>query len=144
MSETIEAKEKEDGQRADRKHCLALIVDDDEMNLIVAAGILKNLGIETESCLSGKLAIELCREKNFDIIFMDFMMPKMNGTEAMKRIRSLRNGYYNQVPIVVLTANAVGGARADFLNEGFDEFISKPIEIQELRKILRKTLPYMK
>jgi signal transduction histidine kinase/CheY-like chemotaxis protein len=116
----------------------ALVVDDDNMNLVVAKGILKSYGIEVETCLSGALAIERCSIENYQIIFMDHMMPEMNGIEAMKRIRAIRKGHYKNIPIVVLTANAVSGARDMFLREGFDEFIAKPIELLEMTRLLKK------
>jgi signal transduction histidine kinase/CheY-like chemotaxis protein len=116
----------------------ALVVDDDNMNLMVAKGILKSYGIEADTCLSGELAIERCSIENYQIIFMDHMMPEMNGVEAMKKIRSIRKGYYKSIPIVVLTANAVSGARDMFIKEGFDEFIAKPIELVEMTRILKK------
>jgi CheY-like chemotaxis protein len=68
------------------------------------------------------------------------MMPEMNGVEAMRRIRALRKGYYKNIPIVVLTANAVSGAREMFLHDGFDEFLAKPIELLEMTRILKKML----
>jgi CheY-like chemotaxis protein len=116
----------------------ALVVDDDNMNLMVAKGILKSYGIEADTCLSGELAIERCSIENYQIIFMDHMMPEMNGVEAMKKIRSIRKGYYKSIPIVVLTANAVSGARDMFIKEGFDEFIAKPIELVEMTRVLKK------
>jgi CheY-like chemotaxis protein len=116
----------------------ALVVDDDNMNLVVAKGILKSYGIEADTCLSGSLAIERCSIENYQIVFMDHMMPEMDGVEAMKRIRGIRKGYYKSIPIVVLTANAVSGARDMFLSEGFDEFIAKPIELMEMTRVLKK------
>jgi CheY-like chemotaxis protein len=77
---------------------------------------------------------------DYQIIFMDHMMPGMNGVEAMHRIRELRNGHYQNIPIVVLTANAVSGAREMFLGEGFDEFVAKPIELTSMTRLLRKML----
>jgi CheY-like chemotaxis protein len=78
--------------------------------------------------------------EDYQIIFMDHMMPEMSGIEAMKRIRSLRNGYYQQIPIVALTANAVSGAREMFRQEGFDGFLSKPMELPEMTRTLRRLL----
>jgi CheY-like chemotaxis protein/nitrogen-specific signal transduction histidine kinase len=118
----------------------ALVVDDDNMNLVVAQGILKSYGIESDLCQSGAAAIEKCALDNYQIIFMDHMMPEMNGVEAMQRIRTLRKGYYKNIPIVVLTANAVSGAREMFLKEGFNEFLAKPIELLEMTRILKKML----
>jgi CheY-like chemotaxis protein len=118
----------------------ALVVDDDNMNLIVAKGILKSYGISSDTCLGGAAAIERCSQQDYQIILMDHMMQEMNGVEAMTRIRMLRKGHYKNVPIVVLTANAVSGAREMFLKEGFDEFLAKPIEMLEMTRILKKLL----
>lgn len=118
----------------------ALVVDDDHMNLMVAKGVLKSYGIEADTCLSGELAIEKCVFTDYQIIFMDHMMPGMNGIAAMQKIRELRNGHYKNIPIVALTANAVSGAREMFLREGFDEFVSKPIELTAMSRTLRKML----
>lgn len=118
----------------------ALVVDDEPMNQMVAKGILKTYGIEADTCAGGRQAIEKCTFADYRIIFMDHMMPEMNGIVAMQKIRELRNGHYKRIPIVVLTANAVSGAREMFLEEGFDEFISKPIELTEMSRILRKML----
>jgi signal transduction histidine kinase/CheY-like chemotaxis protein len=118
----------------------ALVVDDDNMNLVVAKGILKSYGMEAETCLGGMAAIERCALEDYQIIFMDYMMPEMNGVEAMRRIRAVRKGYYKNIPIVVLTANAVSGAKEMFLSEGFDEFLAKPIEMLEMSRVLKKML----
>ncbi|MCR4903576.1 MAG: response regulator [Butyrivibrio sp.] len=118
----------------------ALVVDDDEMNLVVAKGILESMNIETTTAISGDVAIEKCTVADYDIIFMDYMMPIMNGVKAMNHIRDLRNGYYKERPIIVLTANAVSGAKEEFLKEGFDDFISKPIDIKEFAKLLNRYL----
>jgi CheY-like chemotaxis protein len=128
----------QDEQKLTLSGVRALVVDDDNMNLVVAKGILKSYGIEADTCLSGALAIERCSIENYQIIFMDHMMPEMNGIEAMKRIRAIRKGHYKSIPIVVLTANAVSGARDMFLREGFDEFIAKPIELLEMTRLLKK------
>ncbi len=118
----------------------ALVVDDDQMNLTVAKGVLKTYGIEADTCLSGEHAIEKCVFTDYRIIFMDHMMPGMNGIVAMQKIRELRNGHYKHIPVVALTANAVSGAREMFLGEGFDEFVSKPIELPTMTRVLRKLL----
>jgi CheY-like chemotaxis protein/nitrogen-specific signal transduction histidine kinase len=118
----------------------ALVVDDDYMNLMVAKGILKSYGISADTALSGEKSIEKCSITDYQIIFMDHMMPGMNGVDTMHRIRELRNGHYRSIPIVALTANAVSGAREMFMGEGFDEFISKPIELNSMTRLLRKML----
>jgi CheY-like chemotaxis protein len=90
---------------------------------------------------SGPESIDICREKQFDIIFMDHMMGGMDGVEAMKKIRGDVTGLDNNVPIVALTANAMSSAKQMFLSEGFDGFVSKPIEIEELERVLKQVLP---
>ncbi|MCR5746501.1 MAG: response regulator [Lachnospiraceae bacterium] len=119
----------------------ALTVDDEPMNLKVAKNLFRRYGMEVSLASSGSEAIELCDKTNYDIIFMDYMMPQMDGIEAAKRIRSVsaRKGY--QPVIVALTANAMSTAREMFMKEGFDGFISKPVEISELERILKKVLP---
>jgi len=119
----------------------ALIVDDEPMNLVVGKSIFRNYGMEVSTVLSGPESIDICREQIFDIIFMDHMMSGMDGVEAMKRIRSDVAGKNTQIPIVALTANAMSSAKQMFLSEGFDGFVSKPIEIDELERVMKQVLP---
>lgn len=145
LNETIpgtfmENREKREEKVLNFTNLKALVVDDDHMNLMVAKGILRTYGIEADICLSGELAIEKCIFTDYQIIFMDHMMPGMNGIVAMHKIREIRNGHYKNIPVVALTANAVSGAREMFINEGFDEFISKPIELSAMMRTLRKVL----
>ena len=118
----------------------ALVVDDEPMNLTVAKGIFRQYGMKITTCVSGFESIDLCSNKEFDIVFMDHMMPGMDGVEAMKRIRSIRR----DLPIVALTANAVSTAREMFMKEGFDGFVSKPIELAELERVMKAVLPASK
>ena len=119
----------------------ALVVDDEPMNLVVGKSIFRNYGMEVTTVLSGQESIEICREKTFDIVFMDHMMGGMDGVEAMKRIRSDVAGKNGETPIVALTANAMSSAKQMFLSEGFDGFVSKPIETDELERVMRQVLP---
>jgi signal transduction histidine kinase len=112
-----------------------LIVDDVETNLYVSMGLMKLYKLQLDSAMRGKEAIEKIKDgKVYDIIFMDHMMPEMDGMETTKIIRDL--GY--TAPIIALTANAVAGQAEIFLTNGFDEFISKPIDIRRLDAILIK------
>ena len=114
-----------------------LIVDDVKSNLYVAKGMMLPYGIKIETAASGFEAIDKIKSGSvYDIIFMDHMMPKMNGLEAAKIIRE--SGYTN--PIVALTANAVTGSSAVFLENGFDAYISKPIDIRELNFSLNRLI----
>ncbi|WP_029322523.1 hybrid sensor histidine kinase/response regulator [Butyrivibrio sp. AE3004] len=117
-----------------------LVVDDEEMNLIVAKGILAGYGMDAELAHSGTEAVRLCEKKKYDVIFMDHMMPDVDGVEAMKMIRH-NAGPDDHTSIIAFTANAVSGVREMFMKEGFDEFLAKPIEISELERVLKKLLP---
>ena len=112
-----------------------LIVDDVESNLYVAKGLMLPYELQTDSVTSGFAAINRIKKGEvYDIVFMDHMMPKMDGVEAAKIIREL--GYAH--PIVALTANALKGQREMFLENGFDDFVSKPIDVRRLNAVLKK------
>ena len=112
-----------------------LVVDDVEANLYVAEGLLKPYKLKIETVMSGFAAIDKIKASNeYDIIFMDHMMPKMDGIETVRRIREMEY----TAPIVALTANAVAGQSDIFLQNGFDDFISKPIDIRHLNTLLNK------
>ena len=117
-----------------------LAVDDEEMNLVVAKGVLGSYGIQVDTCLSGKEAVRRCATSSYDIIFLDHMMPGFDGVETLKQIREMKNGAFKDLPIIALTANTISGAREMFRNEGFTEFIPKPIERAVLERVLRKVL----
>ncbi len=129
------------GRRMVYRGIKALVVDDEPMNLRVASSILQKYEMEVEHASSGREALKLVREKHFDIIFMDHMMPEMDGIETMKAIRQDMGPGEKGVPIVALTANALSSAREKFITEGFDGFVSKPIERQELERVMRRLLP---
>ena len=118
-----------------------LIVDDEPTNLIVAEGLLSGYGMEIDTALSGAEAIEMYRAQPFDLVFMDHMMPGMDGVEAARRLRALEREKGRDLYIVALTANTVSGAKAMFRQEGFDGFVAKPIDVQELDRTLRTVLP---
>ena len=118
-----------------------LVVDDEPMNLIVSTGMFKTYGCVVTTCESGPAAIDLCRENEYDVIFMDHMMPVMDGIEAMKRIRSDQSRGKIITPIIAFTANAVSTAREMFKREGFDGFVSKPVDRIELERVMKRVLP---
>ncbi len=119
----------------------ALVVDDEPMNLIVARNVLGRYGMDITTADSGEEAVNMCRKSDFDIIFMDHMMPRMDGVEAMKQIRRDMGSKSKMSPIVALTANALSSAKEMFFREGFDEFVAKPIDRAELERALKKVLP---
>ncbi len=118
-----------------------LVVDDEEMNLVVAKGVLGSYGIQVDTCLSGREAVERCKSMSYNIIFLDHMMPGFDGVETLRHIREMDNGLFQDLPAIALTANTISGAREMFRNEGFTEFIPKPIERAILERVLRKVLP---
>ena len=118
-----------------------LVVDDNEVNLRVAEGILEFYKIKVDKANSGRNALELVKSNNYNIIFVDHMMPELDGIDTLKLIRKMNNNYCKKVPIIALTANVVNGAKEMFINCGFNDYISKPIEIKKLEQIIKKYLP---
>ena len=118
-----------------------LVVDDNVINLKVAVGLMQPYGMQVMTATSGPEAIRMLEETDYDIVFMDHMMPKMDGVEATAIIRAKKDEYYKQLPIIALTANVANGAREMFLRSGFDDFLAKPIELSSLDKVLRNHLP---
>ena len=113
-----------------------LVVDDNDLNCDVAKGILECLGMDVEAVQSARECIALLEQgRKYDIIFMDHMMPEMDGVEALHAIRRLSEDVA-KTPVVLLTANAVSGVKEEMIEEGFDAFLSKPIDIDELRNVL--------
>ncbi len=142
LNDELTADDKSDGKEAVRFDGVsALIVDDEPMNLVVASGLFKEYGITCDTAESGKEAIKKYEDGNYDLIFMDHMMPEMDGVEAMKRIRQVADMKFRHPVIIALTANALSGAREMFLTEGFDGFIAKPIDIGEFERVMKNALP---
>ena len=118
-----------------------LIVDDNEMNLKVAIGLLQPLKMKIDTADSGKRAIEMVQKNHYHIVFMDHMMPVMDGVETTQKIRAMDDAYLKGMPIIALTANAVVGARETFRQSGMDDFVAKPIEVKDICGKIRKWLP---
>ena len=116
-----------------------LVVDDNGMNLKVARGVLKPYAINPDCVLSGLEGILLAQQKRYDLIFMDHMMPVMDGVETMQKMRLLEGG--KDFEIIALTANALSGVEEKYIAAGFDGFLAKPIEPQSMDRILREHLP---
>ncbi len=114
----------------------ALIVDDSKLNLKVAENVLKNFLVTTESVTSGLECLSCVNSKKYDIIFMDIMMPNMSGVEVLKKLRE--NGV--NTPVIALTADAIEGQEEKYMSEGFDGYISKPINKEKLSYVLNKYL----
>ncbi|MBO5208969.1 MAG: response regulator [Lachnospiraceae bacterium] len=119
-----------------------LIVDDNLVNRKVAAGLMKPFDMQLTLAKSGQEAIDLLQTERYHIIFMDHMMPEMDGVEATHIIRAMDGEYYRNVPIIALTANAINGAKEMFIEEGMNDFIAKPISIRELGEKILDWLPF--
>ena len=117
------------------------LVDDNSMNRKVFISLLKQTGIAIDETDNGDSAVTMASERYYDVIFMDHMMPGTDGVEAMKKIRAVKNGPCENTPIIVLTANAVVGAKEHYFEMGFDGFLSKPIAPDKLEEVLMHTLP---
>lgn len=118
-----------------------LIVDDNLTNLDVTEGLLSRYKCKVLKAPSGNDAIKCVKNDTVDFVLMDYMMPELDGIDTLKLIRKLDDGKYEKLPIVVFTANAVSGAKEMFINEGFDDYLSKPIEIDKLSRILQSKIP---
>lgn len=119
-----------------------LLVDDNAVNLKVAEGLLEPYRLQIDKAYSGMEAIELLKKSHkYQIVFLDHMMPEMDGIETLKKIRELTGAYYADLPVIALTANALEEAKERFLLEGFQDFISKPINPAVLEEKLEQYLP---
>ena len=119
-----------------------LVVDDNEMNLMVVKGLLKETKIRVDICMSGAECLERLADKEYDLILLDHMMPNMDGVETLHRAENLPNA--KNTPFIMLTANAISGAKDAFLKEGFAAYLSKPIDSMLLEATLVKYLPQSK
>ena len=118
-----------------------LVVDDNKVNLKVFKGLLKKNGMKIDTAMSGKECLELMKENHYHIVFLDHLMPDMDGVETLNQAKMLKNSKSQDAVMIVLTANAVAGAREKFLQEGFDDYLSKPISLPLLKEMILKYLP---
>lgn len=118
-----------------------LIVDDDAMNLKVAEKLLEPYGMNIDLANGGEQAVSMAEDKKYDLIFMDHMMPVVDGLEATRRIREIKDDYYKNLPIIALTANAMVDNRDKFFAAGITEILTKPIEMDKMAKTLLEYLP---
>lgn len=141
VDELSVTKESEEAETFVVNNYRVLVVDDNLINRKVAVGFLKNYGFELSEAASGLEAIELVKRTKFNLIFMDHMMPEMDGVEAVKHIRQ-ECGVNGRTPVIIaLTANAMNGVRESFLRNGFQDFIAKPLDRKQLNKVLSDWIP---
>lgn len=118
-----------------------LVVDDNAINRNVFMGLLKQTKVNIDEADSGKACLEKVKENYYDLIFLDHMMPEMDGVETLHHMRELRDYPCSDSPVIALTANAIQGAREMYLKEGFSEFLAKPIQPEKLEKMIMSMLP---
>lgn len=118
-----------------------LSVDDNRINLKVFKGLLKETKMRIDLATSGEQCLAFLQKKHYDIIFLDHMMPGMDGVETLKRMQTLENNLSKESPVIALTAHALSGAREQYFDYGFDDYLSKPIDYAKLEKLLRFFLP---
>ncbi len=118
-----------------------LVVDDTKMNITVVKGLLKKTEMVIDSASSGKASIDLCRENRYDVILMDQRMPEMDGITAMHIIKEDEGSLNKETPFICLTADAVTGARERYMSEGFTDYLTKPIDSDDLKEKLVESLP---
>lgn len=125
------------------RNATALVVDDNRINLMVCEKMLELYGLTVKTAASGEEALDMCLSDKYDIIFMDHMMPGMDGVEVAGRLRT-HAGPNRKTPIVALTANVVNNMRSFYTQKGMDDFVGKPIDREELSRVLRQWLPVEK
>lgn len=118
-----------------------LIVDDNIMNCKMALRILEPLQMETDTAENGKIALEKISRESYDIVLMDHMMPIMDGVEAVRQLRVMEGGRYQNLPVIALSAATEPGTESLFLEAGMNDFVMKPIQAEVLYQVLRKWLP---
>ncbi|MBE5951102.1 MAG: response regulator [Lachnospiraceae bacterium] len=129
------------GNRFIAPEAKVLVVDDNLMNLKVVEGLLRPYQIKVFTATGGREALKKLESMQYDFVFMDHMMPEMDGVETLHKIRQKPGRYFAELPVIALTANAIGGVREMFLEEGFQDFMAKPIELSVLERTLRRYLP---
>ena len=118
-----------------------LVVDDNPMNRKVVKSLLKQTQIQIDTAEDGICCLEMCAKQRYDLILMDHLMPNKDGVETFRELRADDRGCNYHTPVIILTANAVAGMRQQYLDEGFDGFLSKPVQPQLLEETLRQFLP---
>ena len=118
-----------------------LVVDDVEMNLMVIRNLLKRTQLQIDTAMSGQQCLNMVRQKAYDVIFMDHMMPEMDGVQTLEQMKAMPDSLNKDTPVIMLTANALTGMREEYLKLGFRDYLAKPIQGNRLEKLLIKYLP---
>ena len=121
-----------------------LVVDDTPINLTVIKSLLKQTELQVDTCLSGAECLEKIHEKHYDVIFLDYRMPEMDGLATLGKMKAPADHLNVDTPVICLTANVVSGAKENFIKEGFDDYLAKPVDSQKLESMLVQYLPVEK
>ena len=136
--EIVNARKKKDNKEFVIKNTKTLVVDDNPVNLSVANGLMRSYGMVADKASGGREAISMCINNEYDLIFMDEMMPEVDGVMAMKEIRKISDFYASKCKFVVLTADAIQGVKDRLIDEGFDDYLSKPLEVYRLEEVFHQ------
>lgn len=118
-----------------------LVVDDVKMNLMVFRNLIKKTQIQVDTANSGAEALKKTKESKYDIIFLDHMMPEMDGIETLRNMKEMEENLNLDTPVIMLTANAIVGAKEEYIQEGFSDYLSKPLECEKLEAVIAQYLP---
>ena len=140
LSQKRKTIEKTEYEPLDIPNANILVVDDTKINLKVIAALLKRTNAKLDLADGGMQSFEMTKTKKYDIIFMDHMMPEPDGVQTLHMIRNDKDNPNVNTPIVVLTANAIAGAKEQYMQDGFDAYLSKPVKPEALEDTLRKYL----
>lgn len=121
-----------------------LVVDDTPINLTVIKSLLKQTQLQVDTCLSGADCLEKIHEAHYDVIFLDYRMPEMDGLQTLHKMKAPADHLNVDTPVICLTANVVSGAKENFIREGFDDYLAKPVDSQKLEQMLIQYLPQEK
>lgn len=139
----IENRQKEAEPKAEELYFTdkrVLVVDDNELNRMIAVEMLKPTGLEIETAENGERALEMIQAQRYDMIFMDHQMPVMDGVEAVRAIRQLEGEYFREVPVIALTANTGAEQQEQYAKAGMNGYLSKPFELEDIYRLLTKWL----
>lgn len=139
----IENRQKEAEPKAEELYFTdkrVLVVDDNELNRMIAVEMLKPTGLEIDTAENGERALEMIQAQRYDMIFMDHQMPVMDGVEAVRAIRQLEGEYFREVPVIALTANTGAEQQEQYAKAGMNGYLSKPFELEDIYRLLTKWL----
>ena len=122
----------------DAKGIRVLVIDDNNINIKIFKALMKNSNMVIDEGYSGMECLKMLEENKYDFVFLDHMMPVMDGVETIRKHKANTESINKDTPIIVLTANAIVGAREEYMKEGFSDYLTKPIQIEKLNRIIEE------